>query len=254
MSSITVGFISAACIGTGLFLGLFLGKALPEHHVNDRSKDTIKMAAGMIATLSALVLGLLVASAKNTFDTISNADTAAGANIILLDRVLAQYGPEAKPVRDELHHAVEAEVQTIWPKGNSSETSDDEGIEKAGDLGPVQQKLGVLSPTTDNQRDLIQQARQILGSLTQTRWQLVEESHAEVPTVLYVVLLSWLTLLFMSFGLFAPRNFTVIAALGLCIVSFSTAIFLFDEMTSPLDGMIKVSGTPMQKALDHLER
>jgi hypothetical protein len=254
MSSIEIGLISACCISVGLFLGLYLGKTLPETHLNDHSKDTIKMASGMIATLSALVLGLLVASAKNSFDTISSADTVAGANIILLDRVLGQYGPETKDARDELHKSIAAEVESIWPRKNPTGDGDPEMLEKAGDLEPVQQKLSALSPTTEDQRATIQQARQILASLVQERWQLIEESKTEVPTALYVVLLSWLTLLFVSFGLFAPRNRTVIAALVLCIVSFSTAIFLFDEMASPLDGMIKVSGAPMQKALDHLER
>jgi len=254
MSSIVVGLISACCISAGLCVGLYLGKKLPEHHLNDHSKDTIKMASGIIATLSALVLGLLVASAKNSFDTISNADTVAGVNIILLDRVLAQYGPETKAARDELHHAIEIEVNSIWPKENPAGTDDSSPLEKTGDLESVQQKLSALNPTTSEQRDTIQQARQILASLVQEHWQLIEESKTEVPTALYVVLLSWLTMLFVSFGLFAPRNHTVIVALFLCIISFSTAIFLFDEMASPLDGMIKVSSEPMEKALNHLER
>jgi len=254
MSSIWVGIISACCITTGLFLGLFLGRALPQHHLSDHSKDTIKMAAGMIATLSALVLGLLVASAKNSFDTISNADTVNGANIILLDRVLAQYGPEARPARDDLRQSVQAEVDNIWPKDKPATSDAADTLEKAGDLQLVQQKITALNPATDEQRSLVQQARQILASLVQERWLLIEESRTETPTALYVVLLSWLTILFISFGLFAPRNQTVLVALVLCIISFSTAIFLFDEMASPLDGMIKVSGAPMQKALDHLGR
>jgi len=251
MSSIDVGIISALCISAGLFLGLLLGRTLPEHHLSDHSKDTIKMATGMIATLTALVLGLLVGSAKNSFDTISTADITNGANIILLDRVLAQYGPEANPVRLELHQAVQSEVDAIWPK-NPTGADESSALEKAGGLEPVEQKLNALVPTTDNQRNALQEARQLLGALVQERWQMVEESKAEVPTALYVVLLSWLTILFVSIGLFAPRNNTVLVALLLCIASFSTAIFLFDEMASPLDGMIKVSVTPMQKALDHL--
>jgi len=207
----------------------------------------------MIATLSALVLGLLVASAKGSFDTIENANTVTGANFILLDRVLTQYGPESKPVRDELQHAVDNEISSIWPEEHPT-LYGQPPLEKAGDLEPVLQKLNDLHPATDDQHELIQQARQILGSLTQARWLLIEESETEVPTPLYVVLLSWLTLLFVGFGLFAPRNATVLASLVLCAFSVATAIFLFDEMTSPLDGIIKVSSGPMQKALDHMGR
>jgi hypothetical protein len=254
MSSLDIGIVSACCIAAGLFFGIFLAKTLPHHHLDDRSKDTIKMASGMIATLSALVLGLLVASAKNTFDTISNADTATGANIILLDRILEQYGPEAKPARDALRDSVHGEVEAIWPKDNPNADDDPEKLEKSGDLSLVGEKLAGLNPQTDEQRGALQEARQILGTLTQERWQLIEESKTEVPTALYIVLLLWLTILFISIGLFAPRNPTVLAGLILCILSFATAIFLFDEMESPLDGIIKVSGEPMQKALDHLER
>lgn len=250
MSSYAVGLISASCLLGGLFLGYFLGHSLPEHHLNDKSKDSIKMASGMIATLSALVLGLLVASAKNTFDTIESADNATGATIILLDRTLAQYGPEAKPAREALKESVNTELGTIWPEKHPIPNPPD--LESAGDLEAVQRTLDRLNPTTDNQRDLLQQARQLLNSLVQARYQLIEESQAEVPTPLYVVLLSWLTILFISIGLFAPRNPTVIAALALCIISFSTAIFLFDEMAGPLDGLIKVSSTPLEKAWDHL--
>jgi hypothetical protein len=251
MSSLDIGLISAGCLLGGLIVGLLLGRFLPETHVNEQSKHTIQIASGMVATLSALVLGLLVASAKGEFDRIDNANTVTGANFILLDRVLSQYGSDAKPARDELRHAADTEIASIWPEDHPT-TYGQPPLEKAGELEPVQEKLSALHPTSEDQQALLQQGRQILDSLVQARWLLIEESETEVPTPLYVVLLSWLTLLFVGFGLFAPRNATVLAALVLCAFSVATAIFLFDEMTSPLDGIIKVSSGPMQKALDHM--
>ena len=102
----TIGLISAGCIFGGALLGLFLQGLLPEHHLRDTSKDTVKVAAGMIATLGALVLGLLVGSAKSSFDATNAAITQNGAKIILLDRVLATYGPETKDAREQLRRAV----------------------------------------------------------------------------------------------------------------------------------------------------
>src|SRR5438132_14040302 len=105
-SSLTIGLISAGCIFGGALLGLWLQGLVPEQHLRDTSKDTVKVAAGMIATLSALVLGLLVGSAKSSFDATNTAVIQSGAKIILLDRVLAAYGPETKNAREQLRRAV----------------------------------------------------------------------------------------------------------------------------------------------------
>src|SRR5947199_10842994 len=116
ISSPTIGLICAGCIFGGALLGLLLQRLVPEHHLRDTSKDTVKVAAGMIATLSALVLGLLVGSAKSSFDATNTAITQNGAKIILLDRVLAGYGPETKDVREQLRRAVAAGIEMFWPE------------------------------------------------------------------------------------------------------------------------------------------
>ena len=114
-SSLTIGLISAGCIFGGVLLGLVLRGLLPDYHLRDDSKDTVKVGAGMIATVSALVLGLLVASAKNTFDSTEAEITQRSAKIILLDRVLADYGPETKATREQLHNTVAATIEMLWP-------------------------------------------------------------------------------------------------------------------------------------------
>src|SRR5208337_3434258 len=116
MSSTNIALISAGCIFGGVLLGLLLRSLLPDHHLSNDSKDTVKLGAGMIATLSALVLGLLVSSAKSSFDTVSAEITQGGTKIILLDRVLANYGPETKAVREQLRRVVAAGIETIWPE------------------------------------------------------------------------------------------------------------------------------------------
>jgi len=240
-SSLTIGLISAGCIFGGALLGLLLQGLIPEHHLRDTSKDTVKVVAGMIATLSALVLGLLVSSAKSSFDT----------KIILLDRTLAAYGPETKDVREQLRRAVAAGIEMFWPEEKNA-GSGMTGFERANAMEMIQAKLRELRPATDAQRQLLSQAEQITNDMLQARWLLIEQTQSTLPVVFLVVVLFWLTMLHLSFGLFASRNWTVITVLLISALSVSGAIFIILEMNHPLQGMIKVSSAPMRKALEHL--
>ena len=251
MSSLAIGLISAGCIFGGALLGLLLHALLPEHHLRDTSKDTVKVVAGMIATLAALVLGLLVGSAKSSFDATSTAITQSGAKIILLDRVLAAYGPETKDVREQLRGAVAAGIEMFWPE-EKNVGSGMTAFERANAMEMIQAKLRSLTPMTDAQRQLLSQAEQISNDMLQARWLLIEQAQSALPMPFLVVLLFWLTMLFLSFGLFAPRNATVIIVLLIGAMSVSGAVFIILEMNHPLRGMIKVSSAPMRKALEHL--
>jgi hypothetical protein len=251
MSSLDIAFISAACIFGGVLLGLWLQNLLPEHHLSADSKETIKLAAGMIATLSALVLGLLVSSAKNNFDTMSAEITQGAAKAIQLDRVLASYGPETKEARELLRRSMVAGIQAFWPE-DKTDAPGMTAFERANGMELIQAKLRELMPATDAQRQLFAQAQQISNDLVQFRWLLIEQTQNRLPKPFLVMLLFWLTALHMSFGLFAPRNAMVIVVLFICAVSVSGAIFIILEMNHPLSGMIKVSSAPMLKALEHL--
>ena len=251
MNSIGLGLICFGSICCGTMLGFYLGRNLPQHHLDADSKDTIKMAWGTVATMSALVLSLLLASAKGSFDTVNGENIQSAAQMILLDRVLARYGPEAKDARDALRTTVAAGIQRIWPQSNTR-VSTAATLESGLGMDRVQDQLSQLKPATDMQRELLSQGQQICGQLAQARWLIVEQSRSGLPSTLFVVLVSWLTMLFAGLGLFAPRNKTVLIVLLLCSITFSTAIFLINEMSHPLDGMMKISSAPMLKALDHL--
>jgi hypothetical protein len=246
-----LGLISAGCIFGGVLLGLLLRTLLPDNHLHDESKHTIKLGAGMIATVSALVLGLLVASAKNAFDTTEEEITQRAAKIIFLDRLLADYGPETKATREQLRRTVAASIEMIWPaeKTAASGLSD---YERMNGMQVTQMTLLKVTPTTDAQRQLFATAQQIISDLRQSRWLLIEQMQHVIPIPFLVVLLFWLTMLHISFGLLAPRNATVITVLLISALSVSGAIFIILDMTHPLQGMIKVSSAPMRKALEHL--
>jgi hypothetical protein len=253
MNSLTIALISAGCIFGGVLLGLWLQNLLPGHHLSNDSRETVKLGAGMIATLSALVLGLLVSSAKSTFDTMNAEITQGAAKIIYLDRVLADYGPETGAARELLRRNTAAGIEMIWP-GETTPVSGLTAFEKVNGMEMLQIKLHELAPTNEIQRQMLQQAQQTCTELRQSRWLVIEQAQNGLPVPFLVMLLFWLSALHMSFGLFAPRNAMVIVVLLICALSVSGAIFLVLEMNHPLSGIIKVSSAPMLKALEHLGR
>jgi len=243
-----IGWIVLACVFGGALTGMVLRMFLPEHHLSAESKDIIRLAMGLTATMAALVLALLIASAKSSFDAQRDEVTQISANIMLLDRILAHYGPETKDIRDRLHPAVASLIDQIWSRQGSS----------AGDAAPVAagadniyDQIQELSPRNDAQRLLQSQAERVGVDIAQTRWLLFERSRSSIPMPFLVLLVFWATIIFLSFGLFAPRNMTVVVTLLLCALSLAGAIFLIMELDRPFGGLIQISAAPLRNAIAH---
>jgi hypothetical protein len=245
MSSLEISLIALGCLVAGVLLGMWFQYLLPEHHLSKESQETVKLGAGMIATMSALILGLLVSSAKSSFDAMSLSIAVTGAKIIQLDHVLAEYGPETKPLREQLKQSLAARIEKIWGAQGGMLA-----VEKSTTIQETQQRLRELSPQTDWQKAILAQAQQLSTDVWQNRLLMVEQQQEPVPTVFLVLLVFWLTLLFASFGLFAPPNLTVFGVLLVCALSVASAVFLILEMSHPLDGYIKVSSAPLIKVLE----
>lgn len=251
MSAIAVGVIAFMCVMGGTIAGLFLRKTLPGHHLTGDSKEAVKMGTGLIATLSALVLGLLVSSAKNSFDEMNSAIAQSGAKLIVLDRTMARYGPETQLIRQSLRNSVIERIEMVWPEHKT----DIDGVatfEKSSSVEVIADKLRELTPHSDSQRIFQSEALQLCKEILQTRWLVIEESQVSLPPAFLVVLLFWLTILFGSIGLFAPANKTVLAVLIVCAISVAGAIFLIEEMNKPLSGFVKVSSAPLIKAVENM--
>jgi hypothetical protein len=251
MSSTTIGLITAGCTFGGALFGIWLHNRLPRHHLDNDSFEIVKLGAGMLATITALVLGLLVSSAKGTYDTMNDGIRQVSAKTILLDRTLAQYGPEAQAVRDQVKRSIAAAVEAAFRREHTG-ASGLTASQSTNRVEAVQGRLRELTPQTGPQRQLLVEANQIAGDLAQTRWLLMEDAQNELPIPLLVILICWLTVLFVGFGLFSPRNATVVTVLFVCACSMSAAIFLVLEMNRPLDGVIKVSSAPLRHVLEHL--
>jgi hypothetical protein len=230
----------------GILLGTLLRRALPKHHLSKDSQDVVRLGVGLIATLAALLLGLLIAAAKSSFDTQSTQVTQITADVILLDNLLAQYGPEARPIRQQMRSGIGPWVDQLWREKQASSATP---FEANASAEQVYLAVQALSPQNDLQRSLQARAAQISNDLVQTRFLLFAESGNVIPTPFLVILVLWLVIIFASFSLFSDLNGTVFTCLSLFALSASCAIFLILELSQPFSGLMMISREPLRHAL-----
>jgi hypothetical protein len=251
VSSLAMGGIVLGCIFGGALFGMLLRKILPEDHLSQDSKDVVKLGMGLIATMAALLLGLLIATAKGAFDTQNNELKQGAAKILLLDRALAHYGPETQAARDVIRRAIAFRLAVTWPEDASTPVRLDTP-ETTPTVEAVESGVLALSPKTDGQQWLRSRALQLLGDLQQTRWLLFGGTGDPIPRPFLVVVVLWISVIFASFGLFAPPNGTVVSVLFVCALSVATAIVLILELSQPFEGFLKISSAPLRYTLAHL--
>ena len=250
MDPIVTSIIVFICSFGGALLGMFLSTRLPGHHLSDKSAEVLKLATALIGTMTALILGLQLSSAKDSFNAVSDEVAQASANIILLDRILAHYGPEAQPIREAIKANTERVLEQVWPSAPLSGAQPLRVEEKDA----IYDALQTLSPTTEAQRSLKSHAIEIAFAIGQTRWLIIAKQSSTISALVVAVLVFWLTIIFMSFGLFAPGNTTVVVSLCLCAVSIAAAVFLLLELYTPFSGVLRVSDAPLRTAVSFLGR
>lgn len=252
MGPLAISLIAFGCIFGGMLLGMFLRGVLPKHHLSDESRDVLKLGTGTIATLAALVLGLLISSAKGSFDAINTGLLESGSKVILLDRVMAQYGPETKEIRNQLRLTVASVIEQMWSIERTGQAETNLLNARTG-MEALHDKLLQLSPQNDAQRWLQLRALQVTGDITESRWLLVERyGVSSLPMPFLVMLVSWLVIIFFGFGLLCPRNATVFFVLFVCALSAAGALYLIQELDRPYGGLINVSSAPIRDTLTYL--
>lgn len=252
MNAVEIAGIVLACVCSGALLGMVLRRALPDHHLSSESRDVVKLGTGLVATMAALVLGLLIASAKGSYDAQRIGLEQISANVILLGSVLEQLGPDAAEARAVLRRVVARTLDRAWP-ASGSRSSGLEAPETTGMTRALFERIQALTPQNDVQRGLHARALQITMDLGRTRWLLIEEGRdSAIPMPFLVVLVFWLTFLFVSFGLHAAPNPTVVVIQLLCALSVSGAIFLILNLDHPFTGLIHLPSAPLRDALAHL--
>ncbi len=244
-ASAVSGIIFALTLG-GIFLGSMLRWTLPKHHLSEDAQNTVRLGVGLLATIAALVLGLLIAAAKSSFDTQNAQLKQITADLILLDNILAQYGPEARPIREQMRGTVGAFADRLW---REKETTVRGPFETNAAAEKIYLDIQKLSPQNELQRALQSRAAQLSNDLAQTRLLLFVESDNLVPAPFLAILAFWLVIIFASFSLFSSLNVTVFTCLSLFALSSACAIFLILELSQPFTGLLMISSAPLRNAL-----
>lgn len=251
MGSLILGGIVSVCLCIATALGMWMRTRLPDHHLNVDSKEVIRLATAVVGTLSALALGLLIASAKTAYDNADQELKSSAAHVVLLDRLMAHYGPETSDARNLLKSIIEKRLERGWTVDDSDETTGQFRGEFQ-DIESVQNSLRTLKPQTDAQRLIQTRALEVSGVVAEGHWLLVETNNEGLPWAFLTVLVFWLALLFATFGLQAPTNATVAIILVVCSISVGGAVFLIVDMAEPYTGVIHIPDTSLRAALTRL--
>jgi hypothetical protein len=245
LSSIGIAALAFALILGSALAGMGLRHTLPEHHLSGDSKDVIKLATALVGTMSALVLALLFASTRQSYEHTSMAVSRMATDLAQLDRVLAEYGPEAAPLRTALRGELDPLIDSIWKENAAGRP--------AGAAKPHEQSvlymIRALSPKNAAQTSLQARALQLSTELTEIQLGLASQLPDSISTPFIDVLILWLMFIFTVFAMSSPSNATLITVLFLCILAASGAIYLILELGSPFDGLMQIPNDGLRAAL-----
>jgi hypothetical protein len=246
-----IGLIAFCCVFGAGMAGLLLRKMLPENQRTDDTQKAVQRTMTVVGILAALVLGLLIASSKTSFDTRSREIEQFSANLTLLDRELMHFGQEQKEIRALLRDFTARKIAQTW-------RNDSKPLPVVDDAPPVQMledvedRLRALAPQTETQRAVRSSALQLAGELKRTSGLLAVQESDQTPRLFLVAVIFWLSVLFISFTIFGPFNATVVATIFVGVLSVSVAVNLIFDMDHPFAGLIKISSTPTQQALEKM--
>jgi len=246
MNAIVVAVIAFVGILSATLLGMRLRAALPEHHLNAETKDTVRLGMGLVATMTALLLGLLIASAKGSYDAQRSQVILLAGKVGYLERVLTVYGPETTEIRSLLRSSSESLIRKLWSEESSPEAQEGPVV-SGGEV--LLSSIHKLAPQNEEQKALKGEALDTLTDIAKTRWLLVAQADSSIPKPVLILVVVWLAIIFLSFGLFAPTNKTVVVTMIIVSVLVSSALFLILELDRPFDGVIQISSSPMRNAL-----
>ena len=253
MGATSVSLIAFAAMFGGAVLGMGMRVLLPPHHLSSSSRDVIRLCIAILATVSSLVIGLLIASAKTSFDERTSSLRHFVAQAVLVDRAMSRLEPEIAPTRKLFRDVVETrlnEVRTIdtLPAGTLPPAT------PGATLDAVETLLLAFPADTDAQKTSRDRAISLLSNVAETRWLLVEQAGTSIQPPFIITLIAWLAVIFASFGLFSPRNATVLVVMGISAASIAGSLFLILEMDMPYDGLIRISEQSIEAVLQRLGR
>jgi len=253
MSSFLLGLVIFAFAFGAALVGIFIHTKLPPHHKEADSKDVVKLVMGLIATIAALVLSLLIATAHSAYETQESEVQSLGVHIVQLDQILSHYGPDAEGARGLLRQIVVAQLGQIWPEDGTAGVNLRAPVDQGAREKLIEQ-VANLPTKTDAQRFARSRALDLLSGIGETRRLLYEQAGGSLSWPFFVVLVFWLIVLFLGFGYLTRHNATVLVALFVGALSVGGAIFLILEMNRPYNGIMQISSAPIRSALDAISQ
>jgi|SRR5689334_22956921 hypothetical protein len=251
MPPVAIGLLAFGLALAGILLGSVMQRMLPKGQLSPDSKEVVKLSLGIVATLAALVLGLLVASAKTTYSAREGEINQITAYVILLDNLLAKYGEGAQAARASLRKAIPPMVDHIWREAQSVPVQS-APFKASAEGEAFYQQVQELQPTNDMQRGLKQRIIEVALDLAKARLLLFSHLGSSIPFPFLAVLLLWMTILFAGFSLMAPPNTITLASLIVCALSVSAAIFLILGLDQPFSGLMAIESESLMNALPPL--
>jgi len=252
LNSIAIAIVVVAVVMGGALLGAYVRSHLPKHHLEGDTRDIVKAGIGILATLSALVLGLIIASAKSSFDTKTEEVQAAAVKLLHLDRSLRQLGTAGDHARQELTQMVRMRVDQVWAQRDPMAIA--WSFDAKPNLETLQAAIREIAPQDEVQRAAVAKALQASDELAQVRALVIAHTGSAIIMPLLIVLVFWFTIITAGLNLFASRNGTTVVFNLLCALSIASAIFLVIEMDQSFGGVIHVSDAPLRAALAQLAR
>lgn len=229
-----------------LWFGRSLAQRLPLEHLTSEARNSAQIGIGMIATLAALVMGLMVSSSKASFDERQAEIVRVATTIVLLDHALAAYGTDTRDARDEVRALVGLTLARIAPSGTFGAEEFKAPLSNLGRVTHLQSTIMALAPANDAQRWFQSRAMTLTSDLARERTQTVERGERTIPNLVLAVVVSWVTLIFVGLGVFSVTNRTVLTGLVFCALAFACSFFLVLELDTPYSGLVAISGDPMR--------
>jgi hypothetical protein len=245
-----IGLVAFALVLAGAFAGWKVRDHLPEHHLTDETKNLVSVSMTVVATISALVLGLLISNANTSFIRLGGQVTTLSAEVLRLDQILRRYGSDTNPARKTLRQFVEHKAADLFPDDGNVQLGNPSTYEL---LQRVEDMVLVLKPANPRDQWWLGQAMTLAGKIGDARWLLAQQLGEGTPKLFVALLIFWLALLFASFGLFAPRNLTSAVILTLSALAVAGAAAMFLELEQGFGSVIRISPEPMREAVEILQ-
>jgi hypothetical protein len=246
--SLEISFIALLCILAGALLGGIVRKFLPKRYLDSETKDVVKLTVGLIATLTALVLGLLIATAKSAYEAKDSQIKQITANVVQLDFALAEFGQDATELRNMLRRAINPMADQIWIESRVAKAPAT-AFEALAEGKAFYSAMFQLTTRNESQRLLRDRALKLTGDLVQSRLVLFASIGSPIPLLFLIILISWIAILFTGFGVLLRANPVAISAVVLCAVVASGAFYLILDLGQPFSGLMAIPSEPLRNAL-----